>query len=151
MICLEKGQVIKNTHHYRDKALRIENLESDIFQCLGQSEDSVTLCALLKTTSPKIYKDQLLGARQILNAHIEQYGKIDAQFLSRLIDTPRLTATGLRDRLAAFQQHPERGKTGQLQAQQEATVGQSKTDNSLARYGELNGQPDGQGESHVFH
>lgn len=151
LICLEKGQVIKNTHHYRDKALRIENLESDILQCLGHTENSVALCALLKISSPKIYKDQLLGAKQILNAHIKQYGKIDALFLSRLIDTSRLTATGLRDRLAAFQQHSEREKTEQLQAQQEATVDQSKTDDSLARYGELNGQPDGQGESHVFH
>jgi len=151
LICLEKGQVIKNTHHYRDKAIRIENLEADILHCLGHAENSVALCALLKTSSPKIYKDQLLGAKQILNAHSEQYGKIDAQFLSRLIDTPRLTATGLRDRLAAFQQHSERGKTEQFQAQQEATVGQSKTDDSLARYGELNDQPDGKGERHVVH
>jgi hypothetical protein len=112
---------------------------------------SSALCTLLKTSSPKIYKDQLLGARQILNAYIEQYGEINAQLLSRLIDTPRLTATGLRDRLAAFLQHSEREKPEQLQAQQEAPTGYNNTDDSLARYSELNDQPGGQGESHVFH
>ena len=108
VISIEKGQVIKNTDHYRGKAQRIETLEADILHCLGHSENSQALCVLLKTTSPKIYKDQLLGAKQILAAHCAQHGAIEPELLPGLIDTPRLTATGLRERLAAFQQHPER-------------------------------------------
>lgn len=151
LIHLEKGQVIKNTDHYRDKALRIENLEADILQCLEHAENSVALCTLLKSSSPKIYKDQLLGARQVLNAHSAQYGKIDVQLLSRLIDTPRLTATGLRDRLDAYQQSPERESAKELPVQLAAQTAQTKTSDSLARYGVLNGHPDEQGESDVIH
>lgn len=151
LIHLEKGQVIKNTDHYRDKAQRIEELEADILQCLAHSDNSEALCALLKTSSPKIYKDQLLGARQVLNTHIARYGEIDPQLLSRLIDTPRLTATGLRDRLDAYQQSPERESADELPAHPAAQTSQTKTSDSLARYGVLNGQPDGHGESHVIH
>ncbi|NYT46692.1 MAG: hypothetical protein H0A75_02555 [Candidatus Methanofishera endochildressiae] len=106
---------------------------------------------MLKTSSPKIYKDQLLGARQVLNTHIARYGEIDPQLLSRLIDTPRLTATGLRDRLDAYQQSPERESADELPAHPAAQTSQTKTSDSLARYGVLNGQPDGHGESHVIH
>lgn len=151
LIHLEKGQIIKNTDHYRDKAQRIEALEADILQCLAHSDNSVALCALLKTSSPKIYKDQLLGARQVLNAHIAQYGEIDAQLVARLIDTPRLTATGLRDRLDAYQQSQERGGSEELPENLTTHADQTKTGDSLARYGALNGQPSGQGESHVIH
>lgn len=81
-LCLEKGQVIKNTHHYRDQSLRIETLEADLQQLVGQAALAMALCALLKATSPKIYKDQLAGAKQVLTEH--------------------------HQRLEAWQQHPER-------------------------------------------
>jgi hypothetical protein len=68
VISLEKGQIIKNTHHYRDMQQRVEALEAALEQQLGEST-SQRLCALLKTASPKIYKDQLLGAKQIIAAH----------------------------------------------------------------------------------
>jgi hypothetical protein len=68
VISLEKGQIIKNTHHYRDRQQRVEALEAALEQQLGEST-SQRLCALLKTASPKIYKDQLLGAKQIIAAH----------------------------------------------------------------------------------
>ena len=158
LICLEKGQVIKNTDHYRDKAQRIEDLEAEVLQCLEQVDksqtDSQALCALLKASSPKIYKDQLLGAKKVLSAHIHQYGKIDGQLFAQLIDTPRLTATGLRDRLAAYQQHPDRDNSKQMLIQKESGAGQesaNKTQEALARYSDLNGQLSGQGESHVIH
>jgi len=149
LIRIEKGQVIKNRDHYRDKAQRIETLEADIFHCLGQSESSESLCALLKVTSPKIYKDQLLGAKQILTAHCKQYGAIEPELLSRLINTPRLTATGLRDRLVAFHKNPERNNG--TQAQQNTTHQVNQSHAALAHYGVLNGQPSGQGENHVIH
>lgn len=151
LIRSEKGQVIKNTDHYRDKAQRIENLEADIFHCLGQSENSQVLCALLKTTSPRIYKDQLLGARQVLSAHCKQYGAIKPELLARLIDTPRLTATGLRERLVAFQQHPEREGRKEEASHHISQNNINPRNDALARYEALNGQPGGQGESHVIH
>jgi hypothetical protein len=148
LIRIEKGQVVKNRDHYRDKAQRIESLEADILQCVGQAENSQALCALLKATSPSIYKDQLVGAKQLLATHIKQYGAIDAPLFARLIDTPRLTATGLRDRLMAYQQHPERENTEDQQTRQQD---QNKTNDALAHYRVLNGQPSGQGEDHVIH
>jgi hypothetical protein len=53
-LCLEKGQVIKNTPHYRDQSLRIEALESDLQQLVGQATLAIALCALLKTSSPEL-------------------------------------------------------------------------------------------------
>ena len=50
---------------------RVEALEAALEQQLGDSA-SQRLCALLKTTSPKIYKDQLVGAKQIIAAHTVQ-------------------------------------------------------------------------------
>lgn len=54
VISLEKGQIIKNTHHYRDLQQRVVTLESLLDQQLGALA-SQRLCALLKATSPNIY------------------------------------------------------------------------------------------------
>jgi transposase len=144
VISLEKGQVIKNTHHYRDMKQRVEALEDIIAQQLGDSA-SQRLCALLKATSPKIYKDQLLGAKQVIATHTVQYGCISAELLERILTAPRLTATQLRDLLDAYQLNPER-----LSA---ATTDQPGLDtfSALAHYAVLNGQLAGHGESHVVH
>jgi hypothetical protein len=105
-------------------------------------DDSQRLCALLKTSSPKIYKDQLLGAKQVIAAHTLQYGDINADLLERILTSTRLTASQLRDRLEAYQLHPERLFS--------ATVDHPGPDSSgaLAGYAALNGQSTGQGESH---
>ncbi len=144
IISLEKGQIIKNTHHYRDRQQRVETLEAALSEQLGDN-DSQRLCALLKASSPKIYKDQLLGAKQVIAAHTLQYGSIGADLLQRILASPRLTASQLRDRLEAYQLNPER-----LPA---ATADQPIPDSSdaLAGYAALNGQSSGQGESHVIH
>lgn len=149
LIRIEKGQVIKNTDHYRDKAQRINDLETDILHILGDTEQSQALCALLKTTSPKIYKDQLLGAKQILRVYCKQYGAVEPEHLSRLINTPRLTATGLKERLLAFQQNPD--KHHDLPAQKNTPHEIQQGNHALAHYAVLNGHPGGQGESHVIH
>lgn len=146
LLCLEKGQVIKNTHHYRDRSLRLEILENDLQQLLGHPTLTIALCALLKASSPKIYKDQLAGAKQVLTEHIRQHGALCPTWLERLIDTPRLTATGLRERLAAYQLHPERISNA---APEHPPGGRSST--ALAHYGALNGHLNGQGERHVVH
>jgi hypothetical protein len=144
VISLEKGQVIKNTHHYRDMKQRIEALEDTLAQQLGDST-SQRLCALLKATSPKIYKDQLLGAKQIIATHTVQYGYISAELLERILTAPRLTATQLRDLLDAYQLNPERLST--------TTPDQPGLDpfSALAHYAVLNGPLAGQGERHVVH
>lgn len=82
----------------------------------------------------------------MLAERIRHYGAIPGALLTRLIDTPRLTATGLKERLDAYQQHPERLKTRpsrSLDAQGDHT--------RLARYGALNDRSRGHGESHVIH
>jgi len=146
-LCSDKGQVIKNTHHYRDLSLRLEMLESDLQQLLGNTPESQALCALLKSSSPKIYKDQLAGAKQVLAEHIKHYGVIPDTLLTRLLELPRLTATGLKERLMAYQQHPERIQAGMVKVTEQLT----SLNSGLAHYGALNGRSTGQGESHVVH
>lgn len=143
-ISLEKGQIIKNTHHYRDVQMRIDKLEADIKQRLGDIYGQ-QLCAVLKAGSPKIYKDQLLGVRKIIQAHTDQHGEINADLLARILASPRLTATRLRDMLLAYQQHP-----GRLSVDMAVKI-QPGDAISLAHYANLNGQLTGQGERHVVH
>jgi hypothetical protein len=63
-----KGKIIKNTHHYRDPAVRIDKLEQAIQAQVG-SDRGCALCALLKRSEPKIFKDQLAGVRDLFKAH----------------------------------------------------------------------------------
>jgi hypothetical protein len=71
---------------------RVEALEPALERLLGESS-SQQLCALLKAISPKIYKDQLVEAKQINTTHIIHYGDISAALLERILIAPRLTAT----------------------------------------------------------
>lgn len=144
-VCLDKGQIIKNTHHYRDINLRVEALEQELQQLLAKPDLALALCALLKASSPKIYKDQLVGAKQVLAEHIRHHGAIPEALWQRLLDTPRLTATGLKERLGAYQQHPDRLKAPPL------VVSAPSIQANLKPYGGLNGHSNGQGESHVVH
>jgi hypothetical protein len=70
-LCAEKGQMIKYKHHYRNHTQRISDLEMAITEQLPASL-SETLCQLLKRTSPGIYKDQLVAARDLLREHAIQ-------------------------------------------------------------------------------
>jgi hypothetical protein len=141
-LCLDKGQILKNTHHYRDKSLRVEALEQELQQLLGQPDLALALCAVLKASSPKIYKDQLAGAKQVLAEHLRCHGALPEALWQRLLDTPRLTATGLKERLEAYQRHPERI------APADAKPADSPSSTVLARYGALHGHSNGQGVSH---
>jgi transposase len=152
-VCLEKGQIIKNRHHYRDMSLRIETLEKDLHELLPSPAVVTQLCALLKATSPKIYKDQLAGAKQVLTEQINQQGAIPEAVLTRLIDTPRLTASGLKERLEAWRQSAGRSDDSDalsMQPSEQATAA-IKQECPLARYRALNGHSAGQGESHAIH
>jgi hypothetical protein len=144
-VSLEKGQVIKSQHHYRDMNQRVEALETALAQQLGLAT-SQPLCALLKASSPKIYKDQLRGVQQVIQAHTAQQGKIPADLWARILASPRLTATLLRDTLEAFRQHPER-----LLAKKDDYKSPAPASGALAKYTALNGRLTGQGEGHAIH
>jgi hypothetical protein len=98
-----KGETVKNTNHYRDRAQQIADLEGEVRAAVGEALGA-RLCALLKATSPAIYKDQLRGAKRVLAAHPSLPGEV----LESVCARARLTATGLRDYLAAYAAHPER-------------------------------------------
>jgi hypothetical protein len=102
-LCSDKGQIIKNTNHYRDYRQRLAEHEAAIAQCLGE-ELGARLCQRLKASAPKIYKDQLAGVCKLLGQH----PPLPPELLASLVDRPRLTATQLRDYLEAYRCCPER-------------------------------------------
>lgn len=104
-LCMEKGRTIKNNHHYRDPAQRIAELETAIVECLPDGAGE-SLCHLLKATSPKIYRDQLAGVRDLLL----RYGPIEAELLEILIQQTQLTATAVQRYLEAWRQAQVRGR-----------------------------------------
>ena len=123
-----KGHIVKNTEHYRDRSQRIATYEQKIEQQLGTSLGG-QLCALIKQTSPKIYRDQLAGVSQLL----ANQGDIDRLLIDRLLERPRLTATQFREYLEAYARAPER-----FQSIPEAH--QSGHPNLLSRYARLTDQ-----------
>ena len=92
-----KGGLRRNSDHYRDKEAAIQQLETEIAGIL-QPLAAPPLLALIKRTSPKIYKDQLAGIRKLLRDHPEP---IKPDVLDWICDRPALTATKLRELLAA--------------------------------------------------
>ncbi len=98
-----KGKIIKNTHHYRDPEVRIAKLEKRLHEQVGTTV-AQALCQLLKSSSPKIYKDQLAG----VNALFKTHQPIAPSLLDKLCQRPRLTATQVRDYLQAYADHPDR-------------------------------------------
>lgn len=95
-LCSDKGKVVKNTHHYRDHAQRLSQLEQAIGALLGD-ETGQRLCHQLKRSEPKIYKDQLVAARDLLKRH----APVDPELISTLAERPGITAKRLRSYLEA--------------------------------------------------
>ena len=94
-----QGKTIKNTHHYRDQAVKIAELEQALCKQLGDEQAS-RLCRLLKATLPKIYRDQLAGVIAI----IKRLGVPSAAQMTQLCQRDQLTARqfeGLLDVLKA--------------------------------------------------
>jgi transposase len=141
-LCREKGQIIKNRHHYRDPEQQVAQLESELKTLLNNADWVAELCALLKRSAPTIYKDQLRGAQQVMTDYLQCYGDIKPDVMKRVIDTSRLTVTGLRERLTAYHAHPERA-----QAVNPPNIHPVMP--ALAQYAALNDPSDGQGVSHV--
>lgn len=103
VISRDKGTVIRNNDHYRDKAVRVADLEAAIGEQVGQATGA-RLCGLLKATSPRIYKDQLVALRGLLHQH----GDLPQALLDQLIDRPVLTATQCREYFEAYAADPGR-------------------------------------------
>lgn len=105
VVSAEKGRIIKNNHHYRDRAQRIADLEAVIVSLLADGQ-GMALCRLLQQTSPRIYKDQLVAARSLLRAHPQA----DADWWHNLLAHQRLTAQQLQRHLEAREQAQARGR-----------------------------------------
>ena len=96
-ICYGKSKIIKNANHYRDYSQEIEIIENEI-EFMFADELGKSLCMLIKKSSPKIYRDQLVGVKKVLSkTKIAQNKKL----LSVLVQKPRLTACMLKEHLEA--------------------------------------------------
>ncbi len=69
-------------------------------------ETGAALCAVLKRTSPRIYKDQLVAVRALLQDH----QPVDAVLMTGLSQRHELTASMLKRYLQANQQARQRGR-----------------------------------------
>lgn len=98
-LCYDKGRLIKNNNHYRDYEQRKETLEQEIATLIGDEAISSAICQQLKQSLPKVYKDQLYAARNILQKHVP----LDLGLLTRLGQKQGLTASSLENYLVAIQ------------------------------------------------
>ena len=99
----DKGVIIKNNDHYRDKSRPLAELEREVAAALGE-ELGVRLCRQLKQTDPAYYADKLRG----LKRHLDRLARLPAEHLARLADREGLELTPLLDYLSAWEAHPER-------------------------------------------
>ena len=99
----DKGIIIRINDHYRDKKARIADLEADIRGHVGDSPGK-RLCAVLKATSPRIYKDQLVALKRLLG----RYPNLPQKIFLRLIDRDRLTASQCKIFFEAYTADPAR-------------------------------------------
>ncbi len=104
-ICKMKGEIIKNRNHYRDHEKLISDRERDVSEIIG-NELSERLCKVIKGTSPKIYKDQLVGLIKV----IKQYSDKDKlmELLNDLSGRRRLTVTYIKEYLGAVYSEKDR-------------------------------------------
>ena len=105
-ITKQKGQIIKNTAHYRDLSQLTADLEAKMIEALDESTGRL-LCHLLKSTSPHIYKDQLRGALKVLQSFSEP---IDKDIVFKLCQRTSLTVTYLREYLEAYMLKKKKSK-----------------------------------------
>lgn len=100
-----KGRTMRNEHHYRDPRQREADLEQAIAERLG-ADLAAKLCARLKASMPRHYKDQLAGAKRVLEAE----GTLDLEQIAEWTTREQLTAGRLKERLAAARQARLRGR-----------------------------------------
>ncbi|QFY88396.2 transposase [Magnetovirga frankeli] len=104
-LCLEKGRIIKNNNHYRDREARVTQLEVEISHMLGDQLGQ-TLCQQIRRSEPKVVKDQLVALKSIL-AHLEPE---DRTLLAQLAERPGITAGKIKRYLEAERQARSKGR-----------------------------------------
>lgn len=135
----QKGEVIKCRNHYRDLSQMTRDyekrIEAQVGVLLGKK-----LCALLKVTSPTIYKDQLLGALQVLDKYCSDLDL--STHLTVIVDRPKLRVSFLRDYLETTRQRESR--------EEQKVIPSSSVSSSLEIYSNLESVTLTEGEySHV--
>ena len=88
---------------YASHAALVADLEATIGEQVGETVGA-RLCARLKATSPRIYKDQLVALRGLLNGHPD----LPQGLLERLLERPALTASQCREYFEAYAADPGR-------------------------------------------
>ena len=106
---MEKGQIVKNSNHYRDYQKKITDYESEIYTILGE-ETGQSICRIIRQTEPKIYKDQLVGLKAIMSRQKDQVELVKA--ISGLTDRPRLKVSFIRDYLDGYFLAPQHENNG---------------------------------------
>lgn len=100
-----KGVTVRQNDHYRDYSAELRRLEAEVASLAGAGVGPA-LCAQLKASMPRYYRDQLLGARRYLRAAEAPREELLAQLAKR----PGLTASLLRDYLEADSAAATRGR-----------------------------------------
>lgn len=133
-LCHGKGHMIRNRDHYRDPAQDTQTLALEIEQLLGATLGQ-QLCARLKASMPRHYKDQLAGAKRVLQAQSE----LDLLQIEAWVAREGLTAGKLKQWLAASQQAKVRGRD---MDDDSATAAVALDLTVYAQLGHSNGQPE---------
>ena len=117
-----KGLIIKNINHYRDHDKVVKDREVEVSDLIGH-ELSEPLCRIIRSSSPKIYKDQLVGLIKLINDYSNEDMLKEA--LRQLLERPQLKVSFIRDFLEAFlskskgcPEVPDAGHTGRLSSYQ---------------------------------
>jgi len=98
-ICEERGRIIKNSNHYRDHDKLVTDREDEVAKVIGR-DLATRVCKVIKETSPKIYKDQLVGLIKVLNQYTSNSDL--AKVLDILASRRRLTVSFIKEYLEAF-------------------------------------------------
>ena len=98
-ICEEKGKIIKNRNHYRDHAKLVTDREDEVGMIIDR-DLAGRICNVIKKTSPKIYKDQLVGLIKVLKQYINNSDITEV--LNILAARERLTVSFIKVYLEAF-------------------------------------------------
>jgi transposase len=93
-----KGGIFKNRNHYRNYEESLAEKEEEIGRIAGKYGPSI--CSVLRSTYPKIYKDQLSGFIKVVSPYRSEQGLSEA--LCALSRRPALSVTFTRDFLGAF-------------------------------------------------
>ena len=98
-LCLEKGQILKDLTHYRDREQETQDYEQLLAQRVGQ-ELMKELSVVLKATMPTYYKDQLRALERLLK-HYECDSKL-LECLRQLAQRPKLRVSRIKAYLEAY-------------------------------------------------